>query len=365
MPSKIYCGYPQAQFLEYQQEITDAMRKVCENGPYILGPEVDNFESEFSEYNGSRYCVGVGSGTDALVLSLRAMDIGIGDEVITVSHTAIATVAAIVTVGATPVLVDIEEDFYTIDPKKIEAAITEKTKAIIPVHLYGQPCDMESIVAIAKKNGLKIIEDCAQAHGASIKGRKVGTFGDMGCFSFYPTKNLGAIGDAGGIITSNLDINNRLRRLRQYGWDENRISQESGIVSRLDELQAAILRVKLKYLDKSNHKRRIISIHYKNLLNNKGIQLPRERENCEHVYHLFVVRSDMRDRLKEKLGLTGIEAGIHYAYPAHQHIGYRDKIRMMPAGLSITEKIVKEILTLPIYPELSYEYYGNIIRELL
>ncbi len=351
--------------MEHKQEILDVMHRVCEQGPYILGPEVKAFEEAFAAYNGVQHCIGVGSGTDALVLSMKAMDIGAGDEVITVSHTAVATVAAIVITGATPVLIDIEECFYTMDPSKIEAAITEKTKAIIPVHLYGQPCNMDAIMTIAKKHGLKVIEDCAQAHGSSLKDRKVGTMGDVGCFSFYPTKNLGAIGDAGGIITNNLDLNNRLRRLRQYGWDEERTSQEPGLVSRLDELQAAILNVKLKYLDQSNNKRKNIAEYYDNLFKNFDIILPQKRENCEHVYHLYVLRLKNRDSVKEKLYLQGIELGIHYSKPANKHIGYHSRVVVSPEGLAVTDKVVNEILTLPIYPEFNYEHYGNIIRASL
>lgn len=355
MLNKVFCSYPPAQFQSYSQEIIEAIQKVLEKGSYILGPEVEAFEQEFANYHNVNYCIGVGSGTDALALTLKAMDIGIGDEIITVSHTALATAAAIVLAGATPVLVDIEKNFYTIDPNKIEAAITSKTKAIIPVHLYGQPCDMDAIMVIAKKHNLKVIEDCAQAHGAMYKGSKVGTIGDAGCFSFYPTKNLGAIGDGGGVITNNKTINDRLRKIRQYGWDANRISQEPGVVSRLDELQAAILRIKLKYLNSDNKKRQDIAKGYKVILEKSHLLLPEERINCEHVYHLYVVCSKNRDLLKTNLAKNGIDAGIHYTHPVHMHPGYRDRIRISPEGLDVTEKLVKEILTLPIYPELKLQ----------
>jgi dTDP-4-amino-4,6-dideoxygalactose transaminase len=359
---KIYCAYPPAQFVQYRKEILEAINNVCEKGPYVLGPEVSNFEDEFSAYHGSKYCVGVGSGTDALTLTLRAMGIGAGDEVITVSHTALATASAILMTGAIPVLTDIEEDFYTIDPDKIQAAITNKTKAIIPVHLYGQPCDMEKIIDIAKKYDLKVIEDCAQAHGASLNGRKVGSMGDAGCFSFYPTKNLGAIGDGGGIITNDFELSERLKRLRQYGWNEYRVSQEPSGVSRLDELQAAILRVKLKYLDSDNEKRRDIAYEYKKKLKERDLILPIERQGSRHVYHLYVVRSSNRDELKAELVESGIEAGIHYTHPIHYHPGYQPKIRISPEGLGVTDRIVKEILTFPVYPELSVSKI-NIFNE--
>ncbi len=364
MSLKIFCGNPQAQFKSYRQEILDAVARVCENGPYVLGPEVEAFESEFAAYHNVKHCIGVGSGTDALALTMRAFEIGAGDEVITVSHTALATAAAIVMTGATPVLVDIEENYYTIDPSKIEEAITSKTKAIIPVHLYGQPCNMDAIMAIAKKHNLVVIEDCAQAHGAIYKNSKVGTIGDAGCFSFYPTKNLGAIGDGGGVVTNNTLINDRLKRIRQYGWDQSRVSQEPGVVSRLDELQAAILRIKLRYLDADNLKRQELARQYKNLLGNGNLLLPAERSNCQHVYHLYVVCSNDRDVLKGKLSQQGAEAGIHYTHPVHMHPGYMDKIRVSSGGLSVTEKIIRKILTLPMYPELDLSVFTNL-KEVL
>lgn len=365
MLPKVFCSNPQAQFQSYRQEILDEVARVCESGPYVLGPEVEAFESEFAVYHNVKHCIGVGSGTDALALTMRAFDIGYGDEVITVSHTALATAAAIVMTGATPMLVDIEENYYTIDPSKIEEAITSKTKAIIPVHLYGQPCNMDAIMTIAKKHNLIVIEDCAQAHGAVYKGSKVGTIGDAGCFSFYPTKNLGAIGDGGGVITNNTQINNRLRRLRQYGWDQNRISQEPGVVSRLDELQAAILRVKLRHLDGDNIKRQEIAGQYKNLLGNSDLQLPIQRLACQHVYHLYVVRSTSRDVLKDKLSQQGVDAGIHYTHPVHMHPGYTDKIRISSGGLSVTEKTISKILTFPMYPEFDLKVCEDTIKASL
>lgn len=360
MQHKTFFSNPVAQFKSYRDEILEAITRVCDNGPYVLGKEVDYFEKEFASYHEIAHCVGVGSGTDALALAMKAFGIGGGDEVITVSHTALATAAAIVMTGATPVLVDIEEDYYTIDPAKIEVAITSKTKAIVPVHLYGQPCDMDAILAIARKHNLIVIEDCAQAHGATYKGKKVGTIGDLGCFSFYPTKNLGAIGDGGGVITDNKDIADRIKKLRQYGWDEQRISQEPGVVSRLDEIQAAILRVKLKYLDADNQKRKSIASLYNSALSQSSLILPKKRNDVEHVYHLYVVRSKNRGEVKSKLNKFDIEPGIHYEYPVHKHPGFINKIRIGKKGLETTEKIVKEILTLPIYPELPKE----IIKKL-
>ena len=352
MTSNLYFCNPLAQFNSHKQEISEAITRVCNSGYYVLGPEVDAFETEFAAYHAIGYCVGVGSGTDALSLTLKAFDVGQGDEVITVSHTALATAAAIVSTGATPVLVDIEEDYFTMDPLKIEAAVTQKTKAIMPVHLYGQPCDMAPIMTIAAKYNLRVIEDCAQAHGATYQGRKVGTIGDAGCFSFYPTKNLGAIGDGGGVISNNKQVCERLKRLRQYGWDSNRVSQEPSTVSRLDELQAAILRVKLRHLDTDNEKRRNTAQYYRYLLDGSDIFLPQERPNCHHVYHLYVVRSSTRNRFNNELAKCGIQAGIHYSDSVHRHPGYAKKVEVKFNQLRVTEKIVHEILSLPIYPEL-------------
>jgi dTDP-4-amino-4,6-dideoxygalactose transaminase len=239
----ILCGNPKAQYLARRDEIDAALKRVLESGWYILGEEVKAFEEEFASYIGVSYGVGVGSGTEAIHLALVACGIGQGDEVITVSHTATATVAAIELAGATPVFVDIEPDFYTMDPAKLDAAITSRTKAIIPVHIYGQPADMDPILEVAKKHNLRLIEDCAQAHGAIYRGKRVGSLGDVGCFSFYPTKNLGAIGDGGMLVTNNIELAQKARLLREYGWTERDVSQFAGWNTRLDEVQAAILRV--------------------------------------------------------------------------------------------------------------------------
>lgn len=362
--NKIFCGYPPAQFASYREEILEAIQRVCEKGPYILGPEVEAFEQEFAAYHHVKHAIGVGSGTDALALTLKAYDVGSGDEVITVSHTALATIAAITISGAIPVLVDIDPEFYTMDPGKLEASITPRTKAIIPVHIYGQSCDMDAILAIARKHNLIVIEDCAQAHGALYKGKKVGTMGHAGCFSFYPTKNLGAIGDGGAVITNDAHISDRLKRMRQYGWDHDRVSQEPGVVSRLDALQAAILRVKLRYLDQDNNKRRAIAGLYNQALQNSGIQTPKIHTDCQHVYHLYVIQTQNRDALKDKLAKHHIEAGIHYAVPAHLHPGYKDKIILPQEGLPVTTGIISNILTLPIYPELSKDQQKLIIEIL-
>eukprot|EP00210_Caulerpa_lentillifera_P009586 g9143.t1 len=318
-------------------------------GKLTPGSEVQGFEQEFAEYHGVPYCIGVGSGTDALVLALKVLDIGPGDEVITVSHTALATISAILMSGATPVCVDVDPLFYTLNPDHLEGALSSRTKAILPVHLYGQPCDMDPLLNFAQKNGLFVIEDCAQAHGALYQGNKVGTLGDVGCFSFYPTKNLGALGDAGGIITKDKELAAKIKRLRQYGWNDQRIGQEPSGVSRLDEIQAAILRVKLKHLDTETNRRREIASSYNSTLPQEKMTLPSTRNHVHHVYHLYVIQVDDRDRLRKKWRSQGVETGIHYALPAHLHPGYKDKIRLVGEGLPVTECLAKRIRALQIF----------------
>ena len=282
----ILCANPRLQYLAHKNEIDDAIMQVLDRGRYILGEEVEAFEFEFSAYVGVKYGIGVGSGTEGIHLSLTACGIGAGDEVITVSHTAVATVAAIEQAGATPVMVDIEPDFFTIDPQKITTAITPKTKAIITVHLYGQPVDLDPVLEIARTYELRVIEDCAQSHGAIYKGKRVGSYGDLACFSFYPTKNLGALGDGGMVLTDQAEFARRLRLLREYGWVERYVSRFPGVNSRLDEVQAAILRVKLHYLDQDNAARVRISTMYRDGLRGCGISLPICRQKAVHVYHL-------------------------------------------------------------------------------
>lgn len=332
------------------------MEKVLDSGWYILGKEVESFEEEFSAFVGTSYAVGVASGTDALYIALKALDIGPGDEVITVSHTAVATIAAIVQTGATPVLIDICEESYTMDPSQLPAAITPRTKAIIPVHLYGQAADMDPILAIAENRGISVIEDCAQAHGAVYKGKKVGAMGLMGAFSFYPTKNLGAIGDGGIIVTLDENVARKISLLRQYGWQERYISTVSGTNSRLDEIQAAILRIKLKYLDAWNKKRRALAELYEhNLLH---IKKPVELAERTHVYHLYVVSTPQRKELIEYLKGRGIGTSIHYPFPVHLQGVYNRLIRC--GKLPVTEKVCAQIISLPMYPELT----AREIREI-
>lgn len=357
----ILSSNPYAQYLSYKDEINASIVQVLQKGRYILGDEVQAFEQEFAEYIGTSYGIGVASGTDALHLALRACDIGVGDEVITVSHTAVATVSAIAQSGAMPVLVDISPDTCLLDPRLIESAISAQTRAIIVVHLYGTPADMDSIVSIAKKQNLLIIEDCAQAHGAEYKGRKVGSIGDVGCFSFYPTKNLGAIGDGGLIVTSNTDIAQRIRLLREYGWKNRYISDIQGFNSRLDEIQAAILRIKLRYLERDNEKRRSIAELYRTGITHPSIYLPVIPDSVKPVFHLFVIRTEQRDLLQKHLQNHGIQSLIHYPAPVHLQPAFQNKTCRLPHSLPITEKVAWEVLSLPMYPELSSEYTQKVI----
>ena len=347
----IFCSNPHAQYLTYRKEIDEAVHRVLDGGRYILGEEVSAFELEFAAYIGVEHGIGTGSGTEAIHLALTACGIGNGDEVITVSHTAVASVAAIELAGAIPVFVDIEPKYYTLNPARLEGAITRKTKAIIPIHLYGHPADMAPIMDIAQKHGLRIIEDCAQAHGAAYKGKRVGSFGDMACFSFYPTKNLGALGDGGMVVTNNEKLAHQSRLLREYGWSERYISSYKGWNTRLDEVQAAILRVKLRHLDKDNARRACIAVCYSHHLEALNVVVPTCREKATHVYHLYVIRSQRRDELITFLRDKGIVATIHYPVPVHFQPAYRSRLHDK-GTLPETEQAAREILSIPMYPEL-------------
>jgi len=348
-----------AQYQALKPELDAAVTAVLAGGWYILGEQVRAFEREFAAYCGVAHGVGVGSGTAALHLALWACSIGPGDEVVTVSHTAVATVAAIRLAGARPVLVDIEPKTYTLDPQRLEEAITDRTRAIIPVHLYGQPADMAPILEVARRRGLRVIEDCAQAHGAMYRGRRVGSFGDLACFSFYPTKNLGAAGDGGMVVTDDEELAERVRLLRQYGWRERYVSEMAGLNSRLDELQAAILRVKLRYLDKWNERRRTLAARYDALLAGSGVVTPAVRDGCQHVYHLYVVRSRQRDRLRAYLKAQGIGTIVHYPLAVHQQPACGD-VAIGPGGLAETERVAAEVLSLPLYPEMPDEHVERV-----
>ena len=355
---------PHAQYLSHKTEIDEAIKAAIDGNRYILGPQTNAFEHEFAEYIGLTYGVGVGSGTEALHLAIRACKIGAGDDVITVSHTAVATVSAIELAGATPVLVDIDPTTFTLDPRKLETAITPRTKAIIPVHIYGGSANLDPILKIAKRHDLKVIEDCAQAHGARYHAKCLGSWGDVACFSFYPTKNLGAIGDGGFVATNDPVIAERLDLLRQYGWRERYISEIGGWNTRLDELQAAILRVKLKYLDADNDRRRQRAAMYDEMLQGV-VATPIELADTRHVYHLYVIRSPQRDRLMKHLADRGIGSAIHYPRPIHLQPAYRGRLGDV-GSLPETEKAAKEILSLPMFPELNesdLKTVADAIRE--
>jgi len=346
----IYCANPKAQYLSHREVIEKAMHRVLESGWYVLGEEVARFEEEFASYIGVKHAIGVGSGTEALHVALRSLGVGPGDEVITTAHTAVATASAIDLCGARPVFVDIEPDYFTLDPNAVESAITFRTKAIIAVHIYGQPCDMDAILDIADRRGVKIIEDCAQAHGAMYHGKRVGSMGAVGCFSFYPTKNLGAIGDGGAVVTNDGALAEKIRLLREYGWAERYVSSEEGWNSRLDEIQAAILREKLKTLDADNGLRQQHAGQYRELLESLPVVLPEGRRQSTHVYHLFVIQTERRDALRQHLLNHGVQTTIQYPVPIHRQ-GYFRKI-VGDVSLPVTEQMAGRILSLPMYPEL-------------
>jgi dTDP-4-amino-4,6-dideoxygalactose transaminase len=347
---------PKANYLARKEEIDAAIAKVLVGGSYVLGREVAAFEKDFAAYIGVADAVGVANGTDALQLALRACGVGAGDCVITVSHTAVATVAAIELAGATPILADIDPVSFTIDPKSVEEIIRTfsagRLKAIVPVHLYGHPANMRAILDIARKHRLLVVEDCAQSHGAMFQGKKTGSFGDLATFSFYPTKNLGAIGDGGMVVTDDPSLARRVRLLREYGWQERYISYFAGTNSRLDELQAAILRVKLRYLDQDNRRRQWIAQRYNSALAESTIALPQTSPGATHVFHQYVVRTEKRDDLKAYLGDHDIGTLVHYPVPIHKQPAYAEKL---PAVVSLrqTETIAAQILSLPTYPELT------------
>jgi dTDP-3-amino-3,4,6-trideoxy-alpha-D-glucose transaminase len=351
------------QYRAVREEIDAAIARVLRRGIYILDEEVAAFEGEFAAYCGSTHAVAVGSGTDALHLALRAYGIGPGDEVITVAHTSVATVAAVRMAGARPVLVDIEARYYTMDPERLEGAITSHTRAIVPVHLYGCPADLGPILAVARRRGLIVVEDCAQAHGAVYRGRRVGTWGDAGIFSFYPTKNLGAYGDAGAVVCSDSAIIGRIRLLRQYGWSNGRVSAVEGFNSRMDELQAAVLRVKLRHLAKWNKQRRDLAALYTRLLKDSGLILPVEPDFGMHVFHLYVVRHPRRDVLKSFLEEHGVRALIHYPLPIHLQPAYRD-LDYPSGSLPGTERAAREVLSLPLYPGMPKTHIQRITESI-
>jgi dTDP-4-amino-4,6-dideoxygalactose transaminase len=351
-----------AAYLELKDELDDAYRRVMESGWFILGQEVEAFEREFADYCGAKHCIGVGNGLDALHLILKAMEIGPGDEVIVPSNTYIATWLAVSYAGATPVPVEPDERTFNIDSAKIEAAITPRTKAILPVHLYGQSADMDPILEIAGRHNLKVIEDAAQAHGAKYKGRRTGGIADAAGFSFYPGKNLGAFGDGGAVTTNDDALADKVRVLRNYGSHKKYFNEVKGYNSRLDELQAAFLRVRLQKLDEWNDRRRkIAAVYLKELSNVPHLTLPHVPDWAEPVWHLFVVRSPERERLQEYLAGQGIQTMIHYPVPPHKQDAYGE---MSALSLPISERIHQEVLSLPIGPALSENDSLSIIDSI-
>jgi dTDP-4-amino-4,6-dideoxygalactose transaminase len=372
---------PKATFIAHRDEILEAVTRVLEGGRYILGPETKAFEREFAAYAGVEYGIGVASGTDALQVALRAMGVRPGDAVLTVSHTAVATVAAIEMTGATPVLVDIDAATMNMSPDSLRATIdtyagTHRLKAVVPVHLYGHPADMPAILAIAREHGLQVLEDCAQAHGAELfplpvngegargRGQRVGSFGDAAAFSFYPTKNLGAFGDGGAIVTGDAGIADRARALREYGWRDRYISADAGVNSRLDELHAAILRVKLRYLDAENERRRQIAAAYDKALSGSAYTLPVEQPGARHVYHLYVIRTPHRDKLQAHLSQQGVLTLVHYPQPVHLQPAYRERVPVAPGGLPVTEQVCGEILSLPMHPYLTDDEVSRVCEAM-
>lgn len=334
-------------------EVSEAVENVMAGGLYVLGDISRRFEGEFARYVGTKYAVGVNSGSDALILAIKALGIGAGDEVLTVSHTFISTVDAIVKNGATPVFIDVDPDTCCMDESQVEEKITPRTKAILPVHIYGQAAAMGAIREIADQHGLRVIEDACQAHGAEQHGRKAGTFGDASCFSFYPTKNLGAYGDGGIVLTDDESLYEQLKMLRNYGQQRKYYHEFIGYNSRLDEIQAAILGVKLKHLDGWNEKRRRLARLYDEQLEGSGVILPVEREGNKHVYYVYAIRSRDREHLQQYLTGHGIQTQVHYPVPVHRQSAYQTLANTY--SLPVTEQVSRETLSLPMHPWLSDE----------
>jgi dTDP-4-amino-4,6-dideoxygalactose transaminase len=352
------------QYQAIKDEVLAAVADVFEGMQLFLGPNTRAFEAEFAAYCHAAHAVGLNSGTDALILGLRAAGVGPGDEVITVSHTFFADTEAPALIGAVPVFVDVEPDTWNLDPTKLEAAITPRTKAIVPVHLCGQPADMAPIMAIARRHGLFVLEDACQAHGADYRGQRVGAIGDAACFSFYCSKNLGAFGEGGMLTTNNPEVAASVRRLRDHGSDRRYEHAAIGTNARLDEVQAAILRVKLRHLDEYNAGRQAAAAAYGAALAGTGLELPTVRPDRTHVYHLYVVQTERRDALKEYLGARGIATGVHYPIPGHLQPAAKPWSKG-PGSLPVTEALTGKVLSLPMYPELTRDqvaYVADAIR---
>lgn len=370
MANKIPVVAPVEAYHAYREQFDAAVRRVLEGGWYILGKEVSAFEQAFAAYCGLPHMLGVANGTDAIVLALKSLSVGPGDTVITVSHTAVATVAAIEMTGAQAVLVDIDPDHYCLDPEKLEATFVElardgiRPRAVVAVHIYGHPSDTPALAEICTRHGAALVEDCAQAHGARIDGRHVGNAGAAATFSFYPTKNLGAFGDGGAVGFTDSAAAERCRALREYGWKERYISDVPGMNSRLDELHAAMLSVRLEHLDAEVARRRAVANIYDRELANV-VGTPAVRAGAEHAYHLYVVRTSARDQLAARLAEQGIGTGIHYPAAVHQQRAYAGRVRIGAGGMPVTERLVTEILSLPVHgllPDSAAEQVAAAVR---
>jgi dTDP-4-amino-4,6-dideoxygalactose transaminase len=352
-----------AQYASIREEILDALHEVAESTAYVLGPKVIAFEEAFAAFVGAKHCVGVNSGTSALHLALIAAGVRPGDEVITVPMTFIATSWAISYSGATPVFVDVDPATYTMDTRKIERKITRRTRAILPVHLYGQPADLEPILEIGRRHGIPIIEDAAQAHGAQYQGKAAGSQGFCGCFSFYPGKNLGAYGEAGAVVTDDEQVADRLRSLRDHAQSRRYHHSELGFNYRMDGFQGAVLGVKLKHLESWTEARRRLADRYREGLAGLPIKLPFEAPGRKHVWHLFVVLHPHRDRIRKELESRGIQTGLHYPIPVHLQEAYAD-LRYQSGDFPISERIAQDCFTLPLFPEMTEAQQGRVIRAL-
>jgi dTDP-4-amino-4,6-dideoxygalactose transaminase len=359
MPAQIPLVDLRSQYQALKPEIDRAVLQVLDSAQFILGPAVSSFERDFAAFCHTTEAIGVNSGTSALHLALLAAGVGPGDEVITVPFTFVATVAAIEYAGAKPVFVDIEPDYWTMDPAKIEAAITPRTKAIVPVHLYGQPADMDPILAVADRHGLVVVEDACQAHGAEYHGRRCGSMGRLGCFSFYPGKNLGAYGEGGAVVTNDAGLAGQIRLLRSWGEQTRYEHKYRGFIYRMDGVQGAILGVKLKHLDGWTEARRRLAAEYARQLVDTPAIVPRERPGSRHVYHVYVVRLPDRDFWRARLAEAGVQTGVHYPIPVHLQPAYRD-LGYSRGDFPVAERAAAEVLSLPIFPELTDEQVATI-----
>lgn len=349
------------QYQQLKGEMATAMGEVLDSCGFILGPAVSRFESQFSEFCEVEHAVGVASGLDALILALRGLGVGPGDEVIVQANTFIATALAVTATGAKPVLVDCDAVHYNLDVAQIKTSITDRTKAIMPVHLYGQSADMNGILSVAEEAGLYVVEDAAQAHGARYHGRRCGSMGNLGCFSFYPGKNLGAYGDGGAITTNDAQLAERLRQIRNYGAEVKYHHSQKGVNSRLDSIQAAVLGVKLKYLEKWNQSRRNAAAAYCSGMEGLDLVLPRTAEDNEHVFHLFVVQVEERDEFMRFLGERGVSTGIHYPIPIHLQGAYSE-LEKPRGSFPVTEHMVDRLVSLPMFPEIDVRQVDQVIQ---